>query len=141
MVVIDASSAEAQQTRLREAAAMMSMDFGDFSLPTDYRAFLSIGPDARLRGCTVAHPITTAYRAVLASGTPVGGAGASTTMSYGSGAVGSSDATGSGGGARSGAGDARTDGDAADGGRPRVEYKYARLQRKHAILDCTLSLL
>jgi len=74
MVVIDASSSEPQQNRVREAASMMSVDLGDFALPTDYRAFLSIGPDARLRGCTVAHPITTAYCAELADGAPVVGA-------------------------------------------------------------------
>lgn len=50
----------------------MSADIGDFPLPVDFRAFLAIGPDARLRGCVVAHPISNAYPAVFSADAPVG---------------------------------------------------------------------
>jgi GNAT superfamily N-acetyltransferase len=45
----------------------MSADLGAFPMSIDFRAFLAIGPDARLRGCVVAHPISSAYLAEFAA--------------------------------------------------------------------------
>jgi len=85
--VVDVASAEPQLRRAREAATLMARDFGEFEFPPDYRAFLAIGADARLRGVAVAHPIRSAHRAMRVSDGSSGGGGSRDVVRCGEEAV------------------------------------------------------
>jgi len=85
--VVDVASAEPQLRRAREAATLMARDFGEFEFPPDYRAFLAIGADARLRGVAVAHPIRSAHRAMSVSDGSSGGGGSRDVVRCGEEAV------------------------------------------------------
>lgn len=78
IVTVRASSAEQQQKRVREAMDLMAVDLGDLALPQDFCAFLAIGPDARLHGCAIAHPIHVAYHAEFAAACQTDESGCST---------------------------------------------------------------